>query len=66
MLLLILILVMLLAVILGKKRYPWTKYIVVLLIVSGVALFLYKDVSVCNSSVDVRVINGMYLGWGWT
>ncbi|XP_062519669.1 solute carrier family 35 member B1-like [Corticium candelabrum] len=35
--------VMLLAVILGKKRYPWTKYIVVLLIVSGVALFLYKD-----------------------
>jgi UDP-galactose transporter B1 len=35
--------VMLLAVLFRKKRYPISKYIIVFLIVCGVALFLYKD-----------------------
>ena len=37
-------LVMVLGAILAKKRYPLVKYLSVLLIVLGVALFLYKDV----------------------
>lgn len=35
--------VMILGVILGKKSYPFRKYIFVTLIVIGVALFMYKD-----------------------
>ncbi|XP_065838978.1 solute carrier family 35 member B1-like [Oscarella lobularis] len=35
--------VMLLGVVFLRKHYPLAKYLVVLLIVSGVALFLYKD-----------------------
>jgi UDP-galactose transporter B1 len=35
--------VLLLGVLLGKKRYPPLKYLIVLLIVVGVALFLYRD-----------------------
>lgn len=35
--------VMILGVIIAKKRYPLAKYLFVLLIVFGVALFLYKD-----------------------
>jgi drug/metabolite transporter (DMT)-like permease len=38
--------VMLLAVLFRKKRYPISKYIIVFLIVCGVALFLYKDVRI--------------------
>ncbi|XP_072343206.1 solute carrier family 35 member B1 [Scyliorhinus torazame] len=34
--------VMILGVLIGKKRYPFTKYMCVLLIVLGVALFMYK------------------------
>ena len=30
-------------VVLGHRRYPVVKYLIVLLIVVGVALFLYKD-----------------------
>lgn len=41
--------VMILGVLLAKKRYPIAKYFCVFLIVIGVALFLYKDVSIANS-----------------
>ena len=34
---------MILGVLLGRKRYPLLKYLFVLLIVMGVALFMYKD-----------------------
>lgn len=50
--------VMILGVLIAKKRYPLSKYLFVLLIVSGVALFLYKDVSynklwsILNNIVD--------------
>ena len=36
---------MILGVLLARKRYPLIKYICVLFIVLGVALFFYKDVS---------------------
>ena len=36
---------MILGALLANKRYPLIKYFCVLLIVIGVALFLYKDVS---------------------
>ena len=39
------IVVMILGVLLARKKYPLAKYLCVLLIVTGVALFLYKDVS---------------------
>jgi drug/metabolite transporter (DMT)-like permease len=35
--------VMILGVLLARKRYPLKKYLFVLMIVIGVALFLYKD-----------------------
>lgn len=35
--------VLLLGVILGRRSYPLIKYLIVILIVVGVALFLYKD-----------------------
>lgn len=34
---------MFLGVLLGRKSYPLRKYLFVLLIVSGVVLFMYKD-----------------------
>ena len=37
-------LVMILGVLLAKKKYPLIKYMCVLLIVCGVALFMYKEV----------------------
>ena len=35
--------VLMFGVVLGRKTYPLVKYLIVLLIVVGVALFLYKD-----------------------
>ena len=35
--------VLILGVVLGRKSYPLIKYLCVLLIVTGVAIFLYKD-----------------------
>merc|ERR1712183_1167315 len=35
--------VMILGVLLGRKSYPWRKYMFVFMIVAGVALFMYKD-----------------------
>ena len=34
---------MILGVLLARKSYPWMKYLCVLLIVTGVATFVYKD-----------------------
>ena len=45
MLIMYFILVMILGVLIAKKKYPAAKYLFVLMIVAGVALFLYKDVS---------------------
>ena len=42
--------VMILGALLANKKYPLIKYLCVLLIVIGVALFLYKDVSTMFSS----------------
>lgn len=37
---------MILGVLIAKKKYPLVKYLFVLMIVCGVALFLYKNVSI--------------------
>ncbi len=34
---------MILGVLVARKSYPWIKYLSVLLIVAGVAIFMYKD-----------------------
>lgn len=34
---------MILGIIFARKRYPWAKFLFVLMIVLGVAMFLYKD-----------------------
>ncbi|XP_070170975.1 solute carrier family 35 member B1 isoform X2 [Polyergus mexicanus] len=44
--------VMILSVLLGKKIYPIRKYIFILLIVIGVALFMYKDGSVSKKQSE--------------
>ncbi|XP_078385714.1 solute carrier family 35 member B1 [Cetorhinus maximus] len=44
--------VMVLGVLIGKKRYPFTKYLCVLLIVLGVALFMYKPKKGIGSADD--------------
>ncbi|XP_050448041.1 solute carrier family 35 member B1 [Cataglyphis hispanica] len=44
--------VMILGVLLGKKIYPIRKYIFILLIVIGVALFMYKDGSVSKKQSE--------------
>lgn len=41
--------VLLLGVLLGRRSYPLIKYLCVLLIVMGVAVFLYKDKPVLHS-----------------
>ena len=35
--------VMVLGVLVGRKRYPLLKYLFILMIVAGVAMFMYKD-----------------------
>lgn len=49
--------VMILGVLLGRKRYPTSKYLFVLMIVIGVGVFMYKD-SQANS------VSSMALGAG--
>ncbi|CAH1772926.1 unnamed protein product [Owenia fusiformis] len=44
--------VMILGVLLARKRYPLAKYLCVFLIVSGVALFMYKDKKSTAASSD--------------
>lgn len=50
--------VMLLNVIWARKRYPWKRYLFVLMISSGVILFIYKG----GKSPKVDAPDG--LGWG--
>ncbi|XP_064115657.1 solute carrier family 35 member B1-like isoform X3 [Macrobrachium nipponense] len=42
--------VMILGVIIGRKSYPWRKYLFVLMIVIGVAMFIYKDSKATSST----------------
>lgn len=46
--------VMILGVLFGRKRYPLLKYFFVLLIVIGVALFMYKDKAAATSKADEK------------
>jgi UDP-galactose transporter B1 len=48
--------VMLLGVLFGGKKYPLLKYLPVLLIVSGVALFMYKPKSGASDNVNSNLI----------
>eukprot|EP00095_Tigriopus_kingsejongensis_P010988 maker-scaffold281_size224178-snap-gene-1.21 protein:Tk10988 transcript:maker-scaffold281_size224178-snap-gene-1.21-mRNA-1 annotation:"hypothetical protein DAPPUDRAFT_304130" len=48
--------VMILGVLLGRKRYPALKYLFVLLIVIGVAMFMYKDGKSTSSDSDGSLI----------
>lgn len=48
--------VMLLGVLIGRKKYPILKYLFVLLIVTGVALFMFKDGKTTDKSEDEGVI----------
>ena len=34
---------MILGVLIGRKKYPLLKYLFILMIVAGVAMFMYKD-----------------------
>ncbi|XP_017777696.1 PREDICTED: solute carrier family 35 member B1 homolog [Nicrophorus vespilloides] len=45
--------VMILGVLIGKKSYPMRKYLFVLLVVIGVALFIYKDQSGSTSNQEL-------------
>lgn len=47
--------VMILGVLLGRKQYPFTKYLFVLMIVIGVGIFIYKD----NQSVKSSSSNAL-------
>ena len=50
--------VMVLGVLIGRKRYPALKYLFVLLIVAGVAMFMYKDDKASASKSDTTGILG--------
>lgn len=47
--------VMILGVLLGKKKYPFTKYIFVCMLVFGVVLFMLKDKAVAASEDDALI-----------
>ena len=55
--------VMLLGVLVANKKYPWTKYFYVLLIVLGVVLFMYKTPksSDTNSEASFNIGMGEFL-----
>ena len=50
--------VMVLGVLIGRKRYPALKYLFILLIVAGVAMFMYKDDKANASKSDTSGILG--------
>ena len=50
--------VMVLGVLIGRKRYPVLKYLFILLIVAGVAMFMYKDDKANASKSDATGILG--------
>ena len=54
--------IMILGVLLGGKVYPRIKYIIVVLIVVGVALFFYKDGGSDPSVVQPKLFN--LIGFG--
>ena len=51
--------VMVLGVLLARKKYPWLKYLFVLMITTGVAMFMYKPSKVQAASEALPVF-----GWG--
>ena len=61
--------VMVLGVVIGRKRYPLLKYLFVLTIVAGVALFMYKGkVTIFCASVYACLkyrLEIFVLRWGW-
>lgn len=57
--------VLILGVLLGKKHYPAIKYLIVLLIVMGVAIFLYRNDNKDVTTTEVhswRLFNFLGLG----
>lgn len=58
--------VMVLGVLIGRKRYPALKYLFVLLIVAGVAMFMYKDdkASVSKSDDTAGILGKMQVRKG--
>lgn len=55
--------VLILGVLIGGKHYPRIKYLIVLLIVAGVALFFYKDgASANNGSQQPKLFNTIGFG----
>jgi len=51
--------VMILGVIMARKSYTWKKYMFVLMITAGVALFMYKPSESKKSATDNHIF-----GWG--
>ena len=43
---------MILGVLIAKKRYPLQKYLFVMMIVAGVALFMFKDKAPAKGAAD--------------
>ena len=50
---------MILGVLIARKRYPLAKYFFVLMIVIGVAMFLYKD-----KPTTTKTVNSSLFGFG--
>lgn len=48
--------VMLLGVLVARKRYPWTKWFYVLLIVFGVVLFMYKPKEKSKTTDSTQIV----------
>jgi len=48
--------VMLLGVLVARKRYPWTKWFYVLLIVFGVVLFMYKPKEMSKTTDSTQIV----------
>jgi len=53
--------VMVLGVLLGRKSYPLTKYLFVLMIVVGVGIFMYKDKASAGGSSSILGIGEILL-----
>jgi len=52
--------VMILGVLLARKKYPWLKYLFVLMITTGVAMFMYKPSKVQTTPESSSFV----FGWG--
>merc|ERR1719309_1889291 len=51
--------VMVLGVLVGRKKYPMLKYLFILMIVAGVALFMYKDSAAKSSTAGSDSLIGV-------